>query len=227
MTPASPTAPNALAPLDLAALMCARVCHDFSNRLLPIGAAIDVLSDTTLDAEMKEDALGLLSEAGEFALAKIELVRAAFATAPQPGAMMKLEDLRKLFPRAFSDRKLTFDWRCPVDTLPYETGRMLVNLVMLASEAVMGKGEITLECGAGGDRLRVAGQGRRVRLDDAIAAAFDGKVDATEPARASKNIQAYFAGELARSLGGRASARIDGETVEFAALIPVAAPGLA
>ena len=74
----------ALDPLDLAALLCSRVCHDVIS---PVGAIINGLEvlDEENDAEMRGFALDLIKKSAEQASARLQFCRLAFGAAVRPG----------------------------------------------------------------------------------------------------------------------------------------------
>lgn len=209
---------NDLTAEDLAALTCARVCHDFSNRLLPIGAAIDVLSDPNMDPDMQRDAVELLGEAGALAHAKLEVLRLAFG-ACDPRSFLDVSAIQDMCRRAFADHDIEFVWRTAGPKLRLPAARILANLVTMAVDTLSRGGTISIDVNESGDRIRVNGEGKRVFLKSHISDGLDGR--APEGGFEPHTIQPYLAGLFARMIGGRASARLDGDRVEFAALAPV------
>src|ERR1700757_4271473 len=80
-----------LAPADLAALLCSRVCHDIVS---PVGAIInglEVLEDEK-DAEMRGFALDLIKTSAEQASARLQFCRLAFGAAGSAGAAIDSGD---------------------------------------------------------------------------------------------------------------------------------------
>ena len=66
--------PSELTAEQLAALLCARLCHDLVSPVSALGAALSVLDDKD-SADMHEDAMGLVRESARQAQAKLEFSR--------------------------------------------------------------------------------------------------------------------------------------------------------
>ena len=77
--------------LDLAALLCSRVCHDVISPVGAIVNGLEVLEDEN-DPEMKEFALDLIRKSARQASARLQYARLAFGAAGSAGAMIDLGD---------------------------------------------------------------------------------------------------------------------------------------
>src|SRR5260370_9964067 len=79
-----------LAPLDLAALLCSRICHD---AISPVGAIINGLEvlDGEEDEEMRSVAMDLIKKSAISASARLQFCRLAFGAA---GSMAAAIDTR-------------------------------------------------------------------------------------------------------------------------------------
>ena len=88
---ARPAAPLAIGALDLAALLCSRVCHDLIS---PVGAIINGLEvmEEDRDEETKTFALDLIKRSAAQASAKLQFCRFAFGAAGSAGAQIELGD---------------------------------------------------------------------------------------------------------------------------------------
>src|SRR5262245_12475392 len=69
--------PVTLEALDLAALLCSRVCHDVISPVGAIVNGLEVLEDEK-DASMREFALNLISKSARQASARLQFARLAF-----------------------------------------------------------------------------------------------------------------------------------------------------
>jgi histidine phosphotransferase ChpT len=76
----APSSPIAIGALDLAALLCSRVCHDLIS---PVGAIVNGLEvmDEDKDEETKVFALDLIKKSAKQASAKLQFCRLAFGAA--------------------------------------------------------------------------------------------------------------------------------------------------
>lgn len=208
---------DVLSPVDLTGLMCARICHDFSNRLLPLGASIDVLSDESVDPEMQRDMIDLLGEAGALAHARLEMLRMAFG-ACDARASIEVDQLADICRRSYQDPAVEFTWRTTGPRWPARVARILANLVIMTVDALPRGGAIVVETNGANDRVRVCGEGRRIRIEAHVGEALDGR--APEGGFQPHNTQPYLAGVFARHEGGRASLHADDTRIEFSALLP-------
>ena len=73
-----------LEPLDLAALLCSRVCHDVISPVGAIVNALEVLEED--DPSMKEFALDLIKKSARSASARLQFARLAFGAAGSAGS---------------------------------------------------------------------------------------------------------------------------------------------
>ncbi len=70
--------PVTLDALDLAALLCSRVCHDLISPAGAIVNGLEVLEDAGSDAETREFALDLIKKSARTASARLQFCRLAF-----------------------------------------------------------------------------------------------------------------------------------------------------
>src|ERR1700743_1471075 len=93
--PAVPASvPMTMGALDLAALLCSRVCHDLIS---PVGAIVNGLEvlEENKDEETKTFALDLIKKSAGQASAKLQFCRLAFGAAGSAGAQIELGDAEK------------------------------------------------------------------------------------------------------------------------------------
>ena len=87
----------ALDSLDLAALLCSRVCHDVISPVGAIVNGLEVLEDEQ-DAEMRSFALELIKKSARTASARLQFCRLAFGAAGSAGAQIDLGDAQNMKP---------------------------------------------------------------------------------------------------------------------------------
>ena len=100
----APSSPIAIGALDLAALLCSRVCHDLIS---PVGAIVNGLEvmDEDKDEETKVFALDLIKKSAKQASAKLQFCRLAFGAAGSAGAQIDLGDAEKVARGLFERRQ--------------------------------------------------------------------------------------------------------------------------
>src|SRR5204862_6810023 len=74
--------------LDLAALLCSRVCHDLISPTGAIVNGLEVLEEKESDAETKTFALDLIKKSAKTASARLQFCRLAFGAAGSAGAQI-------------------------------------------------------------------------------------------------------------------------------------------
>src|SRR6185436_1678552 len=89
--PAAAPAPVVLESLDLAALLCSRVCHDLISPVGAIMNGLEVMEDDN-DQETKTFALELIKKSIKTAAARLQFCRIAFGAAGSAGAQIDLGD---------------------------------------------------------------------------------------------------------------------------------------
>src|SRR5579875_1552258 len=80
-----------LAPLDLAAMLCSRVCHDVISPVGAIVNGLEVLEDES-DASMRDVAIDLIKRSAAGASARLQFCRLAFGAAGSVGASIDTGD---------------------------------------------------------------------------------------------------------------------------------------
>ena len=97
--------------LDLAALLCSRVCHDVISPVGAIVNGLEVLEDEN-DASMRDFALDLIRKSSRQASARLQFARLAFGAAGSAGASIDLGDAEQVARGMFQDEKveIVLDW---------------------------------------------------------------------------------------------------------------------
>tara|TARA_R110002073_G_scaffold18736_3_gene68992 strand:- start:7739 stop:8410 length:672 start_codon:yes stop_codon:yes gene_type:complete len=210
--------PAEMAADQLAALLCARLCHDLVSPVSALSAALSVLDDET-SADMHEDAMDLVRDSSRQAQAKLEFARLAYGAGGSAPATLDTRELRRLTEAMFAPSKPVIVWKVEAPGLEKTPSRLLMNLCILAVESVPRGGKVTIEATetGGGARIRIVAEGPRARLNADAVLALEGQPP--ETGYDGRSIQPYFAGLIARNAGGRVSAHASEERVEFVALI--------
>ena len=210
-----------LTPSSLAALLSARICHDLISPIGALGTAIEVLDDDA-NAEMHEDAMGLVRLSSKQAGAKLRFLRLAFGAGGSAPGIIGVDELKSLIADLYEGGKASINWGESVDGLEKNTARLLLNLTMLAVQAVPRGGEVMIRSNqaSGATTVHLAATGPKSRLDANVEKTLAGK--APEDGFDGRTIQPFYAGMIARELKGSVTAMVDGETVNFTAHIPAA-----
>jgi histidine phosphotransferase ChpT len=201
------TGPISIGALDLAALLCSRVCHDLIS---PVGAIVNGLEvlEEDKDEETKTFALDLIKKSAGQASAKLQFCRLAFGAAGSAGAQIELGDAEKAARGLIEDGKTTIVWNVARELVPKNRAKLLLNMLMVGVGAIPRGGTLTVEPFDGGYRVTAAGL--NARITPATAELLGGSP--TQPVDAHA-IQPFYAGILARDCGLTLSAAPEGETV--------------
>ncbi len=201
------TGPISIGALDLAALLCSRVCHDLIS---PVGAIVNGLEvlEEDKDEETKTFALDLIKKSAGQASAKLQFCRLAFGAAGSAGAQIELGDAEKAARGLIEDGKTTIVWNLPRELVPKNRAKLLLNMLMVSSGAIPRGGTLTVDPFEAGYRVTAAGL--NARLTAATAELLSGSPSQPVDAHA---IQPLYTGILARDCGLTVSAVGEGETV--------------
>jgi histidine phosphotransferase ChpT len=198
--------------LDLAALLCSRVCHDIIS---PVGAVINGLE--VLDEENSEDmkvfAQDLIRRSARQASAKLQFARLAFGASGSAGAEIDVGDAGKVATGYMEGEKADFAFEAPRVLMPKNRVKLLLNLILLANAAIPRGGKIDVKVHGASDApvftLRSVGPSARVpaAFEKLVPGDVDGlSVDATA-------VQGYYTGLLGRASNMAITAALDGADV--------------
>ena len=211
--------PIAVGALDLAALLCSRVCHDLISPVGAIVNGIEVL-DEGRDEETKAFALDLIRKSATQASAKLQFCRMAFGAAGSAGAQIELGDAEKAARGLLEDGKTTLVWNLPRELMAKNRVKLLMNMLMMAAAAIPRGGRLTADPtpagdgGAAGAGFVVKASGTNARLPAATAELVSGSPAQAVDAHA---IQPFYAGILAQDCELVLSAGTEGEAVVLTA----------
>jgi len=127
--------------LDLAALLCSRVCHDVINPVGAIVNGLEVLEDED-DASMKAFALDLIKKSSRTASARLQFARIAFGAAGSAGSSIDLGDAENVARGFIQDDKVTLSWSAPRVFMPKNKVKLLLNLLIIAGSTIPRGGSI-------------------------------------------------------------------------------------
>ncbi len=214
------TAAAKLTPSGLAALLCARICHDLISPVGALGTAIEVLDDES-NADMHEDALDLVRLSSRQAGAKLRFLRLAFGAGGSAPGIIAMDEIKSLIGGMYGEGKAALHWDSVLDGLEKNSARLLLNLTMLAVQSVPRGGDITISASETGGAavISLKATGPKSRLDAAIEAALNGK--APEEGFDGRTIQPFYTGLMAREMKGQITTSVEGDTISFAANLPI------
>ena len=202
--------------LDLAALLCSRVCHDLIS---PVGAIINGLEvmEEGKDEETSKFAMDLIKKSAGTASAKLQFCRLAFGAAGSAGAQIDTGDAEKVTRGLMEDDRTKLGWNLPRVLLAKNRVKLLLNMMLLAAQAIPRGGKLTVDPAGEGEAtgFRVSAAGPNAKVPPAIPALLAGvPADRAVDAHA---IQPFYTGLLAKSCGLTVAMTSEGDAVVLTA----------
>ena len=213
-----------VAPVDFASLLCSRLSHDLLSPGGALNNGLELLADET-DPAMRERCMDLLAESARTSANKLKFFRLAFGAAGGFGEMVDAREAKIAIEGLFAaNKRLTLAWLVEDDMLPKAAIKVLLNLAMIAGDALVRGGTLDIggESNAGQVEIAIKIEGPRILLDPELrrtlvdgegsegvtsraAAAYlvhtmvaqgKGRVQVSEPADAVMIFGAAFAADL-------------------------------
>src|SRR6202048_421389 len=140
-------APDAL---ELAALLCSRVCHDLIS---PVGAIVNGLEvlDDNPKPDDREFALDLIKKSARTASARLQFCRLAFGAAGAGGASLDTRGAEEGAGGRLADDKTRLSWNVARVLMPKNKVKLVLNLCLIAAAAIPRGGEIEVTIVGEGD----------------------------------------------------------------------------
>jgi histidine phosphotransferase ChpT len=189
-------------PIDLASLLCSRLCHDLMSPVGALNNGIELLADET-DPEMREKCLELLADSARASANKLKFFRLAFGAAGAFGEEIDTREAQIALEGLYgAERRIELGWVVESDKLPKNAVKLLLNLAMLVGDALVrgGRLDVGAERRNGEVELAVRGEGPRILLDPVLRETLEkGDGGARVEPRAAA---AWLAHRLAADAGG-------------------------
>jgi histidine phosphotransferase ChpT len=206
--------------LDLAALLCSRLCHDL---LSPVGALSNGLELLAVekDPEMRQRCFELLEQSAKISTDKLKFFRLAYGAAGGFGAAVPVAEPRALVEGLVSgNERLTLEWSVVEAELPKPAVKVLLNLAAIGIDALVRGGTLAVgaETRGGATEIAVRAAGSRVAFDANIGKALEGSL--AEGELTGKTAPAHMVRLLAEELGGGVQYALSGEALVMGAVLP-------
>jgi histidine phosphotransferase ChpT len=214
--------PVTLEALDLAALLCSRVCHDLISPSGAIVNGLEVLEEST-DEETRSFALDLIKKSARTASARLQFCRMAFGAAGSAAAQIDLGDAESVARGFVEDEKVKLSWNLARALVPKNRVKLLLNMILVAAQSIPRGGIVAVE----GEGLpetmtyRILARGLNARIAQAVPALLAGKPE--NGSVDAHGIQPFYTGLLARTSGLAVTIETDGDAIVVTARPPAAA----
>ncbi|CAH0497631.1 histidine phosphotransferase family protein [Novosphingobium sp. CECT 9465] len=209
-------------PIDLASLLCSRLCHDL---LSPVGAlsnGLELLAEEK-DPEMRQRCFELLEQSAKASADKLKFFRLAFGAAGGFGDSVSVNEARALVDALVgANNRVSVNWMFGVDSLPKPAVKTLLNLALIGLDALVRGG--TLDIGAevrdGTTEIVVRAAGQRIAFDPTIGQALEGTLPASD--LSSRTAPAAMVQQLVSATGGTVQVHVTAESLVMGAVLPSA-----
>jgi len=188
-------------PVDFASLLCSRLCHDLMSPIGALNNGIELLADET-DPDMREKCLELLADSARASANKLKFFRLAFGAAGGFGEEVDTHEAEIALAGLFGpERRIEVGWAVDDEKLPKDAVKLLLNLSMLAGDALVRGGRLDVGAERQGDEIELAvrAEGPRILLDPALRETLEKGAEGTVEPRAAG---AWLAHSLVEGFGG-------------------------
>jgi histidine phosphotransferase ChpT len=200
--------------LDLAALLCSRVCHDVISPVGAIVNGLEVLSEEK-DQGMRDFALDLIGKSARTASARLQFARLAFGAAGSAGAAIDTGDAETVAKGFLNDDKIKLSWSGPRLLMPKNRVKLLLNLLVIGASGIPRGGSLdfVLEGDADNPVFTITAMGKNARIPHGVEQSLagmpeNGTVDA-------HGIQPFYAGMVARAASMDVTLTLNEETFKI------------
>jgi histidine phosphotransferase ChpT len=187
---------------EFASLLCSRLCHDL---LSPVGAlnnGIELLADEH-DPEMRARCLDLLAESARASANKLKFFRLAFGAAGGFADVVDTREARGAIEGLFGgDGRIQLGWMVDEPVMSKAALKVLLNLVLIAGDALVRGGSLDIGAEKNGDGLDIVvrAEGSRIVLDPELKKVLIGEM--SEDDVAPRAAAAWLAHSLVEEGGG-------------------------
>ena len=188
--------------LDFSALLCSRLCHDLVSPVGAINNGLELLAGEQ-DETMRDAVFDLIEKSTEQTSNKLQFFRLAFGAAGGFSAHMDTREAEKALRAFLTGGKIDLIWNVSAPELTKGGVKLLLNLGLVAAEALIRGGTMTVQFDSEGENacvFSVSAEGERVIFQEDIQTVLEGK--AKESELEPRLAPAYLASMMATELGG-------------------------
>jgi len=223
-TPSSPPATppaqtlDGVSPMELAAHLAARMCHDFISPAGAITSGLDLLEDPGA-SDMRDEAMGLIQSSARKLVELLAFSRVAFG-ASASAETFDTRNLETLTQGIYAHVRPELHWSVALPTVNKAAARALLNMAQLAASALPTGGSATVTAELEGDKvvLRIEARSNRVRLRPEVVSGLNG--ERIEGGLSGQWVQAFYLHALVREAGGSLTHHIADDVLALAARVP-------
>lgn len=199
---------NVTLDLRVVELLCSRLCHDLISPVSAANNGIELL--TEFGESLEAEAIDLIAESARTAAVRLEFFRAAYGL-PGGADDLPLELAQRLATGIVESNGNALDWSDEAGAdggAPDGVARLLLNMVLLAGEALSRGGRIDIRLAQPpASPLTVTAVGEGAALPSESLSALVPTLDIDD--LTARSVHAYFTVRLANAWGMTVTARTD------------------
>ena len=203
---------------ELAAMLAARLCHDFISPASAIASGLDLLEDPTAQ-DMRDDAMGLIAQSARKLVDMLAFARVAFG-ASASAEEFDVRELEALARGVFAHVRPELEWNVEPPVLNKAAARAILNLAQIAAGALPmgGLAKVRVVEADGQVVISIDAEGC-ARLRPEVLSGLRG--EPLDGALGGHWVQAYYLYLLLRDAGGQVAAEAGDDHVTLAASVPI------
>ncbi len=198
--------------IDLAALLCSRVCHDVISPIGAIVNGLEVLDDDD-DETMRDIAMDLIRKSARRGSIKLQFCRIAFGAAGSASSQLDLVEAGELAKNFFAEEKIMLEWNMPREMREKNQVKLLLNLAMMAATTLPRGGRISVNVNGGAFTVHCTGDVAKVPEKTSSFMADPSNLDDMD----SRLVQVYYTMRLAQVGGYSLAIAQDGADITIKA----------
>lgn len=183
--------------IEFAALLVSRVCHDLVGPLGAVVNGIEVLEDEH-DPDMRTQAMKLVTQSADQALARIQFMRIAFGAAGSAGAQLDLAEVGRLVTGLLQGGKVSLQWNAAAAHWPKDWAKLLMNATLLGADCLPRGGVVTVETGndPANPEFCIRAQGLNARVTEDVEKSLRGDAACVD----ARHVQPFLTHKLSCSV---------------------------
>ncbi len=204
---------------DLAAMLVSKVCHDLINPVGAVGNGLQALDDPA-QASMKDLAQDLIKNAAKQSLAKLEFARLAYGASSTAGTEFDTRECERVGQIYYDIEKANLNWNIEPVFVSKNKGKLLMNMILIASEAVFRGGEVNVSLSGepGNEGIEIVATSdkekrQKTMIPAGVVDLISGKVEDVS----AREIQPFYTGLLARLSGLELEVTLEDAVFRFVA----------
>ncbi|MDA0704095.1 MAG: histidine phosphotransferase family protein [Proteobacteria bacterium] len=191
--------------LRVAELLCSRLCHDLVSPVGAVANGMELVAE--LGGAMDDEIAGMIGDSAALASARLRFFRAAYGLAGGQDTN-STEELKNLAESRAAGEGYHLDWAAEPGRIAGrgKSGKLALNLQLLAEEALMRGGTISLRSDAGLEAI-AEGAGAALRAEQIAAL----RPDTPVAELTARTVHAFYTARLASECGLALSVETAGE----------------